>query len=98
MTQPRKLPRLRHFQDDEYARFKKRDTITSLSDITESWLNVTFSENFKIQANNSRINIYKFDKNMHESPEITHCISISADLRVQLFHNSSPIPLPSWFR
>ena len=98
ITQPRKLLRSIPFQDDEYARFKKEDTITCLSDITEPWLNVTFGESFKMETNNSRTNIYKIDKNMHEIPEITHCISISADLRVQLFHKSSPMPLPSWFR
>lgn len=98
ITQPRKLPRSRPFREDEYARFEKEDAITSLSDITDPWLNVTFGEKFRMETSNSRTIIYKIDKNMHEIPEITHCISISADLRVKLFYKSSPMPLPSWFR
>ena len=41
ITQPRKLPRSRLFQEDEYVTFKKEDTVTSLTENTKSWVKAT---------------------------------------------------------
>ena len=41
ITQLRKLPRSKPFQEDEYVSFKKEDTITSLSEITYAWVKAT---------------------------------------------------------
>ena len=77
---------------------KTKDTITVLRDISEPWLNDTFSENSRMEAKGSCISMYSFYEIMHKTPEITHYIGISGDLGVQPFHKSSRMPLLSWFR
>ena len=42
ITQPRKLPRSRAFQEDEYVTYKKEDTVTSLNEITFAWVKATW--------------------------------------------------------
>ena len=77
---------------------KTKDTITVLRDISELWLNVTFSENSRMEAMDSCISMYRFYEIMHKIPEITHYIGISGNSGVQLSHKSSQMRLLSWFR
>ena len=91
IAQLSKLHHSRPFQVDKYAKFKKEDTFTSVSDVTDPRVEVTIAEKIRMGENNSRINIYKSVRNMHKIPETTLCINFSADIRVQLFHNSSPM-------
>ena len=39
-----------------------------------------------------------FDTNSIPVPKVCEMIKIDSNLHVKLFYESSPIPLPSWFR
>ena len=60
----RKLHCSRLFQVDKYTKFKKEDTLTSVSDVNDPLVKVTIAEKFRMQENNSRINIYKSVRKM----------------------------------
>ena len=42
-TKPRKIPRLRHCEEDEYETFKRENTVTSFSEITKDWVKATLA-------------------------------------------------------
>ena len=93
---PRKPPKLRNFQADEFKQFKEMDIIRSLGDIDEACVR-SLGEEFSLIKKKNHIVIYKIETNSSNIPEITSSIKVSEDLRVQLFHKNAPISLPAWF-
>ena len=49
-------------------------------------------------SRNGHLIIYKLETNISNVPVVTHCIDVSADLRVKLYLKNVPVPLPEWFR
>ena len=92
---PRNPPKERIFQEDELGKFKKRDTIKDLNDITERKLNELGSE-LSITRNSDHIVIYRLETDS-AIPVVTFCIRIESNLRVSLFYKNNPVPLPEWF-
>ena len=62
--------------------FKRKDTITDFSDMDESYLKISQGQ----------------FRNVIGVPEVTCSIRINTDLRVQLFHKESPVPLLIFFK
>ena len=93
----RKPPTVRVFQKEEMGIFSKQDQIKSLNDITQISL-TTNGLDFMLNREQDFITLYRIDKNNIGIPYVTYCIRIDQNLRVMLFHRSSPISLPNWFR
>jgi hypothetical protein len=93
----RKPPTQRTFQEDEFAKFKKLDTITDFDDIRDSLLK-HLDHQFSFSRYEDHAIFYKMEKNNLSVPEVTVCIRVDADLRVRLYHRGAPLPLPEWFR
>ena len=91
---PRKSPRKRIFQEDEYEKFVKQDTISSFDDMTESLAPLGYQTN----RYNDHIVYYRMQVTELGALEINECIRVDRDLHVKLFYKGSPLPLPTWFR
>ena len=97
IIKPRKRPTTRVLQEDQFDQFKLTDTITNFSDVNESLLK-NLPSNFSFSKYEDYAVFYKMEKSHQSVPNVTECIRINSDLRVQLFYKGSPIPLPTWFR
>ena len=94
---PRKPPKERIFREDEMRKFKKKDEINSIDDITEGKVQKELGRDFKISRLGSHVSVYFFDNNVEAVPQVTYCVKIEETLTVKLFHKGIPIPLPVWF-
>lgn len=94
---PRKSPTVRVFQPDEIQKFKDIDTIKNIEDIDGSCIK-SLGDGFTIANKDGHRIIYKMEINQLNVPEVTHCIDVANDLRVKLYHQNVPVPLPEWFR
>ena len=81
---PRRLPRKRIYQDDQYQSFMNYDLINKLSEIEES----LFLAGFLFKKNNGYVIFFKIEFSEKRAPELTECIKIEKELN----------PLPQWFR
>ena len=91
---PRRSPRKRTYQEDEYEKFLKTDLIKDFSEINE-----TFSPpGYLFEQHDDHIIFYKLTENNDSIPEITDFIRVDKNLHVKLFYKGSPLPLPQWFR
>ena len=94
VTVPRRSPRKRIYQDDQYQSFMNYDLINKLSDIEES-LSLA---GFLFKKNNDYVTFYKIEFSEKRAPEVTKCIKVDTELHVKLFFKGCPVPLPQWFR
>ena len=91
---PRKSPKKRVFQEDQYNEFKRNNNIIGLESITESgcphgYLFAKYEDHFVFR---------KIVLNELHVPEVTACIRVNDKLLVKLFLRGSSVPLPKWFR
>ena len=94
VTLPRKSPKKRVFQEDQYDEFKRNNNIIGLESITESdcphgYLYVKYEDH---------VVFHKIVLNELHVPEVIACIRVDDKLHVNLFPRDSPVPLPQWFR
>ena len=94
VTVPRRSPRKRIYQDDQYQSFMNYDLINKLSDIEES-LSLA---GFLFKKNNGYVIFFKIRFSEKRAPELTECIKIEKELNVKLFFKGCLVPLPQWFR
>ena len=91
---PRKSPRKRTYQEDEYEKFLKNDLIKGFTEINE-----TFSPpGYLFKQHDDHIIFYKLTESNDSVPEVIDCIRVDKNLDVKLFYKGSPLPLPQWFR
>ena len=93
MTVPRRSPRKRIYQDDQYQSFMNYDLINKLSDIEDSLSLAGF-----LFKNNDYVTFCKIEFSEKRAPEAPECIKIDKELHVKLFFKGCPVPLPQWFR
>ena len=93
VTVPRRTPRKRIYQDDQYQSFMNYDLIKKLSDIKES-LSLAC---FLFKENKDYVTFYKIEFSEKRAAEVTECIKIDKELHLKLFFKGCPVPLPQWF-
>ena len=91
---PRRSPRKRLFQEDEYSKFLEADIIRSFSDIDDKLT----PSGWSISKFEEHLVFFKLTTNALSVPEVTSCIRVDNDLHVKLFYKGAPVPLPEWFR
>ena len=91
---PRKSPRKRLFQEDQYQKFLDNDVIKCFDEIDEKLTPTGFT----LTKFDQHLVFYKLELNELSVPEVQECIRIDDDLHVKLFYKGSPVPLPEWFR
>ena len=91
---PRKSPRKRLYQEDQYERFLDQDVIKSFDDINEKMI----PSGFVLTRYAEHLVIYEMKTSELSVPEVHSCLRVDSDLHVKLFYKGSPIPLPEWFR
>ena len=75
--------------------FDKSDEIKTFSEIT----NKLCPFEYKLDLNEQKATFYKTEHHATYSiPQITETITVDKFFHVKLFLNSSPVPLPEWFR
>ena len=94
MSLPRKSPRKRIFQEEQYETFLADDSIKKLSDINENLAPPGYS----FQQRDDHVKFFKLVDNEILLPEVTECIRTDKELDVKLLFKGSPVPLPQWFR
>ena len=72
VTVPRRSPRKRIYQDDQYQSFMNYDLINKLSDIEES----PSLAGFLFKENSHYVTFYKIEVSEKRAPEVTECINI----------------------
>lgn len=97
ITKPRKPPTERVFQEDQLKNFRELDHIDNFSQVNDSLLS-TLEQGFAFVNKEDYVLYYKFEVDERTVPEVTYCIRVDSDLRVQLFFKGLPVPLPHWFR
>ena len=91
---PRKSPKKRVFQEDQYDEFKRNNNIIGLESISES----DCSQDYLYTKYEDHVVFHKIVLNELHVPEVTDCIRVDDKLHVKLFLRGSPVPLPQWFR
>ena len=91
---PRKSPKKRVFQEDQYDEFKRNNNIIGLESITES----DCPQGYLYAKYEDHVIFHKIVLNELHVPEVTACIRVDDKLHVKLFLRDSPVPLPQWFR
>ena len=91
---PRRSPRKRDYQEDQYDDFLADDLIRGFNDLNESLSPPSYS--FKL--NNDHAIFFKLIDNVSFVPEVTDCIMVDKEMHVKLFYKGAPLPLPQWFR
>ena len=81
VTVPRRSPRKRIYQDDQYQSFINYDLINKLSGIEESLSLAGFL-----------FTLYKIEFSEKRALEVTECIIIDDELQVKLFFKGCPVP------
>ena len=94
MSIPRKSPRKRIFQEEQYETFLADDSIKKRSDINENLVLPRYS----FQQRDDHVKFFKLVDNEMLLPEVTECIRIDKKLHVKLFFKCLPLPLRQWFR
>ena len=90
MSLPRKSPRKRIFQEEQYETFLADDSIKKLSDINENLAPPGYS----FQQRDDHVKFFKLVDNEMLLPEVTECIRTDKELDVKLLFKGSPVPLP----
>ena len=91
---PRKSPRKRVFQEEQYETFFANDLIKEFNDINEDLSPLGYS----FKQHDDHVIFYKLVDNEMSVPEVTECIRVDKELHVKLFYKGLPLPLPQWFR
>ena len=94
ISAPRKSPKKRLFQEDQYQKFLDDDMIRSYDEIDDTLTPTGYT----LTRYDHHLVFYKVTINNLSVPEVTECIRIDNDLHVKLFYKGSPVPLPEWFR
>ena len=94
VTLPRKSPKKRVFQEDQYDEFKRNNNIIGLESITES----DCPQGYLYAKYEDHVIFHKIVLNELHVPEVTACIRVDDKLHVKLFLRGSPVPLSQWFR
>lgn len=97
ISMPRKPPAIRIIQEDQLQTFESLDNVTNLSDVDESLLQI-LGDGFNFVRYENHVIFYNLSTQESSIPEVTTTIRIDKNLRVNLFHKGSPVPLPPWFR
>ena len=80
MSLPRKSPRKRIFQEEQYETFLADDSIKKLSDINENLAPPGYS----FQQRDDHVKFFKLVDNEMLLPEVTECIRTDKELDVKL--------------
>ena len=94
VTVPRRSPRKRIYQDEQYQSFINYNLINKLSGIEES----LSPAGFLFKENNDYVTFYKIEFSEKRLPEVTVYIKIDKELYGKLFFKGCPVPLPQWSR
>ena len=81
VTVPRRSPRKRIYQDDQYQSFMNYDLINKLSDIEES---ISLAA-FLFKKNNDYVTFYEIEFNEKRAPEVIECIKMDKELHESSF-------------
>ena len=87
---PRKSPKKRVFQEDQYDEFKRNNNIIGLESITES----DCPQGYLYAKHEDHVILHKIVLNELHVPEVTASIRVDDKLHVKLFLRDSPVPLP----
>ena len=87
---PRKSPKKRAFQDDQYDEFKRNNSVIGLESITES----DCLQRYLYAKYEEHVVFHKIVLNELHVSEVTACIRVDDKLDVKLFLRGSPVPLP----
>ena len=91
---PRKTPRKRLYQEDQYESFISKDSVKD-----SKCLNESFSPSrYTFRKNDDHVLFYELEENEMSIPEVIDCIRIDSELHAQPFLKGVPIPLSQWFR
>ena len=91
---PRRTPRKRLYQEDQYESFISKDSVKD-----SKCLNESFSiSGYTFRKNEDHVLFYKLEENEMSIPEVIDCIRIDSELHVQPFFKGVSIPLSQWFR
>ena len=94
ISEPRKAPTKRVYQEDEFKRFMSKDIIQdldsfSVADSPPGYLFTKFEE---------CVVFHKTVLNEFKIPQVVESIRIDKDLHVKLFYKNIPVSLPPWLR
>ena len=78
---PRKSPRKRLFQEDQYQKFLENDVISSYADIDEKLTPTGYT----LTRFDQHLVFYKLELNELSAPEVNECIRIDDEIHVKLF-------------
>ena len=87
---PRKSPKKRVFEQDQYDEFKRNNNITGLESITES----DCPQGYLYAKHEDHVVLHKIVLNELHVPEVTASIRVDDKLHVKLFLRDSPVSLP----
>ena len=87
---PRKSPRKRAFQDDQYDEFKGNNNVIGLESINES----DCLQRYLYAKYEEHVVFHKIVLNELHVSEVTACIRVDDKLDVKLFLRGSPVTLP----
>ena len=91
---PRRTPRKRLYQEDQYESFISKNSVKD-----SKCLNESFSPSgYTFRENHDHALFYKLGENEMSIPEVIDCIRIDSELHVQPFFKGMSIPLSQWFR
>ena len=94
LSLPRKFPRKRVSQEDQYDEFKRNNNINGLESITE----LDFAQGYLYAKYEDHVIFHQMVLNELHVPEVAACIRVDDILHVKVFLRGSPTPLPQWFR
>ena len=94
MSLPRKSPRKRIFQEEQYETFLADDSIKKLSDINENLAPPGYS----FQQRDDHVKFFKLVDNEMLLPEVTECIRTDKELDVKLLTSTFTSVVSTWSR
>ena len=96
LSTPRKPPK-QEFIEKMKSTANYSNTRQLMSDVNDTVL-YSLRNSFLFSKNEESTIFYKFDTNSIPAPKVCEMLKIHRNPHVKLFYESSPIPLPSWFR
>lgn len=94
ISEPRKAPTSRVYQEDEYQKFIDHDTIQNL----ESFTVADSPPGYLFTKFDECLIFHKITLNELKIPQVAECIRIDENLHVKLFYKNIPVSLPAWLR
>ena len=89
---PRKSPKKRVYQQDQFKLFEVQGKIKSFDDV-----NCTLTPpGYTFQKYDDFVVFYRYETVLSVT-EVTDCVRVDRDLNIKLFYKGSPLPLLQWF-